>query len=115
LSGGPHTKNRNGHRYLLVRFLTEDPAPAQAIEDAVVRSIEHMFGKFGAAEMKVRMIGVDPVGDKAALRCALRSVEKLRAAVAMISRVNAQPAAAMVIRSSGTIRALRVRIQRRQR
>jgi RNase P/RNase MRP subunit POP5 len=73
-----------------------------------------MFGKFGAAEMKVRMIGLDPVGDKAALRCARGSVEKLRAAVAMISHVNAQPAAAMVIRCSGTIRALKVRIRRPQ-
>jgi RNase P/RNase MRP subunit POP5 len=95
--------------------VTKDPFPAQAIEDAVVRSIEHLFGKFGAAEMKVRMIGLDPVGDKAALRCSSGSVEKLRAAVAMISYVNAQPAAAMVIRSSGTIRALKVRMQRRQR
>jgi RNase P/RNase MRP subunit POP5 len=65
--------------------------------------------------MKVRMIGLDPAGDKAALRCARGSVEKLRAAVAMISHVSGQPAAAMVIRSSGTIRALKVRIQRRQR
>ena len=107
--------NRNRQRYLLVRFLTKDPVSAQAIEDAVVHSVEHMFGNFGAAEMKVRMIGLDPVGDKAALRCALRSVEKLRAAVAMISHVNGQPAAAMVTRSSGTIKALKVRIQRRQR
>jgi RNase P/RNase MRP subunit POP5 len=84
------------------------------VEDAVVRSVEYMFGKFGAAEMKVRMIGLDPAGDKAALRCALGSVEKLRAAVAMISHVNGQPAAAMVIRSSGPIRALNVRIQRRR-
>jgi RNase P/RNase MRP subunit POP5 len=74
-----------------------------------------MFGKFGAAEMKVRMIGLDPAGDKAAVRCALGSVEKLRAAVAMISQVNGQLAAAMVIRSSGTIRALKAQIQRRQR
>jgi RNase P/RNase MRP subunit POP5 len=74
-----------------------------------------MFGRFGAAEMKVRMIGLHPTGDKAAVRCALGSVEKLRAAVAMISHVNGQLAAAMVIRSSGTIRALKAQIQRRQR
>jgi RNase P/RNase MRP subunit POP5 len=65
--------------------------------------------------MNVRMIGLDPVGDKAVLRCARGSVEKLRASVAMISHANGQPAAAMVIRSSGTIKALKVRIRRRQR
>jgi RNase P/RNase MRP subunit POP5 len=74
-----------------------------------------MFGKFGSAEMRVRLIGLNPAGDKAVFRCALGSVEKLRAALAMIARMNGQPAAAMVARSSGTIKALGVRIQRRQR
>jgi RNase P/RNase MRP subunit POP5 len=95
--------------------LTKNPASVRTIEEVVVRSVEQMFGKFGAAEMKLRMIGLDSIGDKAAFRCALGSVEKLRAAVAMISQIEGQPAAAMVIRSSGTIKALRVRIQRRLR
>lgn len=95
--------------------MTKNPASVRTIEEVVVRSVEQMFGKFGAAEMKLRMIGLDSTGDKAAFRCALGSVEKLRAAVAMISQIEGQPAAAMVIRSSGTIKALRVRIQRRLR
>jgi RNase P/RNase MRP subunit POP5 len=48
-------------------------------------------------------------------RCTLESVERLRAALAMISQINQQAAGAMVIRSSGTIRALKVRMRRRQR
>jgi RNase P/RNase MRP subunit POP5 len=111
--GGRHTTNRKGHRYLLVRFLTKNPVSVQTIEEAVTSSVEQMFGKFGAAEMNLRMIGVDSTGDKVAFRCALESVEKLRAGVAMISQLSGQPAAAMVIRSSGTIRALRVRTKRR--
>jgi RNase P/RNase MRP subunit POP5 len=65
--------------------------------------------------MKVRLIGLHPLGDKAVFRCTLESVERLRAALAMISQINQQPAAAMVIRSSGTIRALKVRMQRPKR
>jgi RNase P/RNase MRP subunit POP5 len=65
-----------------------------------------MFGRFGTAEMKLRVIGFAPVSDKVVLRCSLESVEKLRAALAIISYANQQPAAAMVIRSSGTIRGL---------
>lgn len=107
--------NRTAHRYLLVRFLTKGPVSTQAIEEAVDRSVEQMFGKFGSAEIKARLIGLGSVGDKAAFRCARQSVEKLRAALAMISHVNGQPAAAMVIRSSGTIKALRMRFERRQR
>jgi RNase P/RNase MRP subunit POP5 len=107
--------SRRGHRYLLIKFLTKDPVSAQAIEEAVVGSVERNFGRFGVAEMKVRLIGLHPLGDKAVFRCTLESVERLRAALAMISQINQQPAAAMVIRSSGTIRALKVRIQRPKR
>jgi RNase P/RNase MRP subunit POP5 len=92
-----------------------DSVSAKAIRETIDRSVEHMFGRFGSAEMKVRLIGLNMSGDKAVLRCASRSVEKLRAVLAMISLVNGQPAAAMVVRSSGTIRALEIRIQREQR
>jgi RNase P/RNase MRP subunit POP5 len=98
-----------------VKFLTKSPVSAHIVDEAVVRSAEQMFGKFGVAEMKARLIGLDRAGGKAVFRCALGSVEKLRAALAMISQVNGQAAAAMVIRSSGTIRGLKVRIERPQR
>jgi RNase P/RNase MRP subunit POP5 len=113
--GGRHTKSRRGHRYLLVRFLAKDPLSALAIEEAVFGSVEQMFGKFGAAEMKLRVIGLGSVSDHVVLRCSLESVEKLRAALAMISFANQQPAAAMVIRSSGTIRGLGVHTHQRKR
>jgi RNase P/RNase MRP subunit POP5 len=74
-----------------------------------------MFGKFGIAEMKLRIIGFDSANDKVVLRCSLETVEKLRAALATISLANQRPAAAMVVRSSGTIEGLRTRIQQRKR
>ena len=74
-----------------------------------------MFGRFGAAEMKLRVIGFGSVSDKVVLRCSLESVEKVRAALAMISYASQQPAAAMVIRSSGTIRGLRAQMHQRKR
>ena len=78
-------------------------------------SVEQMFGTFGATEMKLRVIGFGSVSDKIVLRCSLESVDKLRAALAMISYVNQQPAAGMVTRSSGTIRGLRVQMHQRKR
>ena len=100
---------------MLVKLLTKDPPSVQTVADTISSSVEQMFGKFGSAEMKVRLIGFDPAGDKAVLRCALGSVQKLRAALAMIVRMNGQPAGAMVVRSAGTIKALGIRMQRRQR
>jgi len=107
--------SRRGRRYLLVRFLAKDQVSEQAVESAVAASVSQMFGRFGVAQMNVRLIGLDSAGDKAVLRCASESVERLRAALGMILEVNQHPAAAMVLRSSGTIRGLKVRIQRRRR
>ena len=107
--------NRSGHRYLLVKLLTKDPPSAQTVADTINSSVEQMFGKFGSAEMKVRLIGLDPAGEKAVVRCALGSVQRLRGALATIVRVNGQPAGAMVVRSAGTIKGLDIRMQRRQR
>ncbi len=78
-------------------------------------SVEQMFGRFGVAEMNLRVIGFGSVSDKVVLRCSLESVEKLRAALAMISYANQQPATAMVIRSSGTIKGLGVQMHQRKR
>ena len=105
---------RPGSRYLLVRIISIEPISVQTFDRTVDRMVEESFGKFGSAEMKVRMIGLNAESDRAVVRCAQGSVEKLRTALAMISRVDGQPAAAMVLRSSGTIRGLGVRVQRRQ-
>jgi RNase P/RNase MRP subunit POP5 len=73
-----------------------------------------MLGKFGIAEMKLRVIGFDSANG-IVLRCSLATVEKLRAALATISFANQRPAAAMVVRSSGTIDGLGARIKRQRR
>lgn len=87
----------------------------EGVKEAIERSVERMFGKFGLAEMNMRLIGHDSGSGKAVLRCELKSVEKLRAAVALTSMVSGQAAMASIICSSGTIRGLGVRIPRRQR
>jgi RNase P/RNase MRP subunit POP5 len=98
-----------------VKFLAKNPITVQGVQDAVERSAEQMFGRFGSAEMKLRLVGLDSASGKGVLRCTLMSVEKLRASVALISQINGQTAMGTIIRSSGTIRGLGVRIPRRQR
>jgi ribonuclease P/MRP protein subunit POP5 len=114
-SGGQPTTNRNSHRYLLVRFITKDAVTTKVIEQTVRRSVEDMVGKLGSAEMNVRFIGFQEADGRAVFRCKSGSVERLRAALALVTHVDGNPAAAMVLRSSGTIKALKVRIPRRRR
>ena len=108
-------RNRSSKRYLLVRFITKDAATTKVIEQTVRHSVEDLLGKLGSAEMNVRLIGFQESDGKAVFRCKSGSVERLRAALALVTHVDGNPAAAMVLRSSGTIKALKVRIPRRRR
>jgi RNase P/RNase MRP subunit POP5 len=106
--------NRSTRRYLLVRFITKDGITTKVIEQTVRRSVEDLVGKLGSAEANVRLIGFEELERKAVFRCKSESVERLRAALALVTHANGNPVAAMVLRSSGTIRALKVRIPRRR-
>mgnify|MGYP001037252461 CR=1 FL=1 len=107
--------NRTSQRYVLVKFLPSQSLSAEAIERSVYQSIKQMLGEFGSAEMSARMIGFDDSSNKAVFRCNAPSVEKLRAVLALMTQMEGNPVAAMVLRSSGTIKALRARIPRRGR
>jgi len=113
--GGQPTTNRKSQRYLLVRFITNETVTTKAIEQTVRRSVQDMVGKLGSAEMNVRLIGFQEADGRAVFRCKSGSVERLRAALALVTHVDGNPAAAMVLRSSGTIKALKARIPRRRR
>jgi len=85
------------------------------VKQVIFRSVEGILGKLGSAEMKGRLIAFEQATGRAVFRCDAGSVEELRAAVALITRVNGTPAAAMVTRSSGTIKSLKLEIQRRRK
>jgi len=107
--------NRRSRRYLLIRFLTKEAVSAKALEQTVRRSVEEIVGKFGSAEMNMRVIDIQETDGKGILRCKSQRVESLRAVLALITNVDGTPAAAMVLRSSGTIKALKAGIPRRPR
>jgi RNase P/RNase MRP subunit POP5 len=100
--------NRRSHRYVLVDFFANTPLSSKVAEQAVYRSIEEMLGKLGSAEMRARMISFDETRCRAVFRCDSRSIEKLRAVLALTTNVDANPVAVMVLRSSGTIRGLKM-------
>lgn len=106
--------NRGSHRYLLVRFLAKDAIPQRTAEDTVHCSIKEMFGRFGSAEINARMISFDETTAQGVFRCRAEFTERLRAALVLITHVNGSPLAVTVKRVSGTIKGLKVRIQRRR-
>jgi len=107
--------NRRSQRYLLIRFFTKDPISAETVKQTLFRSVEDMLGRLGSAEMNARLIAFEQTTGRAVFRCEAGCVEKMRAAVALITHVNGKPAAAMVTRSSGTIKSLNLRTQRHRK
>ena len=105
--------DKGSQRYALVKFLARAPLSTKSIEQAVQHSIEEMVGQLGSAEMRTQMIGFDEEDSKAVFRCNSGSIEKLRAVLALITHVEGNPTAAMVLRSSGTIKGLRTPVRRR--
>lgn len=104
--------NRGSQRYLLVRFLASEPITERVAQQAVYRSIEEMFGSFGSAEISARMVSFDEASAHGVFRCKTGSVERLRAALALMTHIDGSSVAAMVLRSSGTIKGLKVRFKR---
>jgi RNase P/RNase MRP subunit POP5 len=100
--------DRRSHRYVLVDFFAKTPLSSKAAEQAVHCSIEEMLGKLGSAEIRARMIGFDETRCRAVFRCDSRSIEKLRAVLALMTNIGGNPVAMMVLRSSGTIRGLKI-------
>jgi RNase P/RNase MRP subunit POP5 len=106
--------SKGSRRYLLVKFFTSNPIPSSVVEETVHRSVEEIVGKLGFAQMNVQLIGFDQLSGKAVFRCRSESVEELRGVIALITHLNDAPAAAAVLRCSGTIKALKVRVPRRR-
>ncbi len=103
--------NRPSMRYFLVKFVARDPISADVLENALYGSIERMFGKFGSEELRTRFIAFEESSKLAVVRCTSASVEKLRTALLLMREVDGAPLAAGVLRSSGTIRGLKVRVR----
>ena len=64
------------------------------------------FGLAGLSQMSYRVVRFYLNRGEAIIKCRMDSAEKLRATTTLITHVAGQPAAAVVVRSSGTIKAL---------
>jgi len=100
---------RRGWRYLLVKIVANRALTKKAFSESLAASVEHLFGHIGLAEMSPRVISYDQEYSTALVKCSREGVQKLRATLALITEIENSPAAAFVLRASGTIRALRQR------
>lgn len=101
---------RKPSRYLLVKLLVEGTVPDSSLFQSVTESIVNLFGETGLSETAPRLIGYNEKKSIGILRCSRESLEKMRAAIAMISRIDEKSVGVYVKAVSGTSKRLKSKI-----
>ncbi len=97
---------RERWRYLLVRIADGKNFSEGEFMSSLVEVVKDVFGLVGLSQISPRIVKYDESSREVILKCRTESVDKLRSAIALLTQIGGQAAAAFVIRSSGTIRAL---------
>ncbi len=98
---------RRSWRYLLVKVVSEEPLTHERIRATINYAVRNLFGEWGLIEISPRVISFDEKSNEAIIRCDLSSVNKMRASLALMTKINDCEVAAFVIRVSGTIKSLK--------
>lgn len=98
-------------RYLLLKIDGEKLPDEKDFLNALRSSIIRLFGEFGASQTEVFLVEYNPEIKYAIVRCSHKSLSMVRAAIAAITRIAEKSVSIHVLLVSGTLRALRRRIQ----
>ncbi|MEM3055040.1 MAG: Rpp14/Pop5 family protein [Candidatus Bathyarchaeia archaeon] len=97
-------------RYLALKIDSNENFSSKELMDAIWEALLRLFGEYGASKIGLTLIDCYTEKRLAIVRVAHTEVEKLRAALASITKI-AKPAAVHVMAVSGTLRALRKKIK----
>jgi RNase P/RNase MRP subunit POP5 len=97
---------RERRRYLALKVQSEDPFNEMTVMDTIEASILRLFGEYGASQAGLRLIEYVPQNNQVVIRCNHQALEKVRAAVTSITKINEKTAAIHVVVVSGTLKAL---------
>ena len=95
---------REKRRYLLFEVISDGEVAKHGLQNAIWDSIYSLYGDTGASESRLWLVNYDSGIGIGVLRCAHRTVEKVRAALACIYSVDGVRTAIRVIRVSGTLK-----------
>lgn len=99
--------NRQSRRYLLLRIVSDTPLTGEELSDGIKDSLRKLFGEYGVLKASPRLVAYNVERMIGIARCAHLRVERLRAAIALITRIGDRRVSVFVLRSAGTISALR--------
>ena len=98
-------------RYLAIKVLSEQSISKRDIVDAVWNAVLQLFGEYGASQTNLTFIEYNSEKSWGIVRCSHRALEMVRASVASVTEINGKPVAIDVLGVSGTLKALRKKVQ----
>lgn len=98
-------------RYLALKIDSSEKFEAKELLDALWSAVLRLYGEYGASKMGLTLIDYSEEKGLAIIRTFHTEVEKVRAAIATITEINAKPAAVHILTVSGTLRALHRKVK----
>jgi ribonuclease P/MRP protein subunit POP5 len=93
-------------RYLALKIDSEETLSSREFMNAVWSNVLKLYGEYGASQTGLVLIDYDEEKSFAVVRCAHKTVETVRTAVASITKIGDKPIAVHVLKVSGTLKAL---------
>ncbi len=91
-------------RHLLFKIVSETKHDSRSVNEALWSAVKSLYGAHGAAETGFNIEKFDEKTQTGILRCTNIGVDKIRAALALLQRVNNKKAYVHIIRVTGTIK-----------
>jgi ribonuclease P/MRP protein subunit POP5 len=99
-----------GRRYLGIWVSGRQKFTAKEVVDSVQKGVLDVYGVQGLSKIEPVLIDFDDDGQRGILRCNRSHLRQMRAALALITRISDATAALHVERVSGTIKALKSKL-----
>jgi ribonuclease P/MRP protein subunit POP5 len=93
---------RKKSRYFLVKVISEGLISEDSLRNSIVSSIQDLYGDLGLAEAETHLIEYNEKTSSGIIKCSRNSTNKVRAAIAMISRIREEPSCIYIHAVSGT-------------
>ncbi len=93
-------------RYLLVKVVSDSPLSREQFGNALIDSVRRNFGEIGLSRIDPRLVRYDGNQSRAIVSCKRGRAAELQASMTLISEASGTPFVPLVLRVSGTIKAL---------
>jgi RNase P/RNase MRP subunit POP5 len=93
-------------RYLLVRIDCSTPLSKEQFANAVIDSVRRHYGEIGLARIDPRVVRYETEQPRAIVSCRGETSTELQAAISLMSEASGTPLVPLVVRVSGTIKAV---------